>query len=76
MSCFFWGYALTQIIAGSLADLVDGKKFLPFTTFIWSILTFCTPQLFDFAYWSSHPILILVMVRVFTGVGQGNPNFK
>lgn len=71
MSCFFWGYAITQVIAGSLADLVGGERILPFTTIIWSVLTLFTPQLFDIAYWSGHPLLILVLVRVFTGVGQG-----
>uniref|UniRef100_A0A915ELH3 Major facilitator superfamily (MFS) profile domain-containing protein n=1 Tax=Ditylenchus dipsaci TaxID=166011 RepID=A0A915ELH3_9BILA len=71
MSCFFWGYAITQVIAGGIADLIGGEKILTYTTLIWSILTLFTPQLFDFAYWSGYPLFMLLLVRIFTGVGQG-----
>ncbi|KAI1705687.1 major facilitator superfamily domain-containing protein [Ditylenchus destructor] len=71
MSCFFWGYAITQVIAGGIADLIGGERILTFTTLIWSILTLFTPQLFDFAYWSGYPLAVLLLVRIFTGVGQG-----
>uniref|UniRef100_A0A914E910 Major facilitator superfamily (MFS) profile domain-containing protein n=1 Tax=Acrobeloides nanus TaxID=290746 RepID=A0A914E910_9BILA len=71
MSCFFWGYAITQVIAGSIADTHGGEKILAFTTLIWTTLTFFTPQLFDFAYWSGFPLPILLLVRIATGIGQG-----
>lgn len=71
MSCFFWGYAFTQVVAGGVADLIGGEKILPYTTILWSILTVLTPPLFNFAYWSGYPLFILLMVRIFTGVGQG-----
>ncbi|KAL7071083.1 hypothetical protein ACQ4LE_010076 [Meloidogyne hapla] len=71
LSCFFWGYAATQVVAGSIADFHSGERVLPFTTLVWSALTLFTPQLFDFAYWTNSPLLILVTIRVLTGVGQG-----
>uniref|UniRef100_A0A183BNM0 MFS domain-containing protein n=1 Tax=Globodera pallida TaxID=36090 RepID=A0A183BNM0_GLOPA len=71
LSCFFWGYAFTQLIAGSVADLVGGENILPISTLIWSLLTLLTPQLFDIAYWTNSPLLTLLFVRIFTGVGQG-----
>ncbi|KAL3098598.1 hypothetical protein niasHT_022834 [Heterodera trifolii] len=71
LSCFFWGYAFTQLIAGSCADLVGGERILPVSTLVWSLLTLCTPQLFDIAYWTNSPLLVLLFVRVSTGVGQG-----
>ena len=71
MSCFFWGYAVTQVFAGNFADRVGGEKILANTTLTWSLLTLLTPQLFDLAYLTSSPLLMLVLVRVLTGVGQG-----
>ncbi|CEF68442.1 Solute carrier family 17 member 9 [Strongyloides ratti] len=72
MSCFFWGYALTQVGAGKCADRYGGEKILSFTTLIWIFLTFFTPQLFDIAYFLPFYSLFFVLcVRVFTGVGQG-----
>uniref|UniRef100_A0A915ETL7 Flavin-containing monooxygenase n=1 Tax=Ditylenchus dipsaci TaxID=166011 RepID=A0A915ETL7_9BILA len=71
MSCFFWGYAITQVVAGGIADLIGREKILTYTTLIWSILTLFTPQLFDIAYWSGFPLFMLLLVRIFTGVCQG-----
>lgn len=73
MSCFFWGYTITQILAGTIADKHGGEKILSATTLSWSVLTLFTPQLFDFAYWTNSPLLFLLLVRVATGVGQGEP---
>jgi MFS family permease len=71
MSCFFWGYTITQIIAGRVADQYGGERILNITTLSWSLLTLFTPQLFDFAYWSGYPLFFLLLMRVATGVGQG-----
>ncbi|CAI4230740.1 unnamed protein product [Auanema sp. JU1783] len=71
LSCFFWGYALTQIFAGSFADGIGGEKILPYNTLCWTLLTFFTPQLFEFAYWSGIPVMFIVLIRVSTGIGQG-----
>ena len=54
-----------------MADLVGGERVLTLTTSIWALLTLFTPQLFDFAYWSGYPLVVLLFVRIFTGVGQG-----
>nr|CAD2207265.1 unnamed protein product [Meloidogyne enterolobii] len=71
LSCFFWGYAATQVVAGNIADHYSGERVLPFTTLVWSALTLFTPQLFDFAYWTRSPLFILITIRVLTGIGQG-----
>ncbi|CAD6188165.1 unnamed protein product [Caenorhabditis auriculariae] len=70
LSCFFWGYALTQLFAGPMADSVGGENILPYSTLAWTILTFFTPQLFDFAVWTNQPLFFLLLVRVLTGIGQ------
>uniref|UniRef100_A0AC35TR20 MFS domain-containing protein n=1 Tax=Rhabditophanes sp. KR3021 TaxID=114890 RepID=A0AC35TR20_9BILA len=71
LSCFFWGYAFTQVIAGQLADKYGGERILSFTTLLWVTITFFTPQLFDLAYLTPFPLTGLLVVRVLTGVGQG-----
>uniref|UniRef100_A0A0N5BAB0 MFS domain-containing protein n=1 Tax=Strongyloides papillosus TaxID=174720 RepID=A0A0N5BAB0_STREA len=72
MSCFFWGYALTQVGAGKCADRYGGEKILSFTTLIWVFFTFFTPQLFDIAYFFPiYSLFFVLLVRVLTGVGQG-----
>ncbi|VDO70275.1 unnamed protein product [Haemonchus placei] len=79
LSCFFWGYAITQLIAGGIADTYGGENVLPITSLVWIVLTIFTPQLFDFAYWSGFPLIILLLTRILTGIGQeqafpkGNP---
>lgn len=89
MSCFFWGYTITQIVAGSIADRIGGERILNITTLTWSILTFLTPQLIGnlirppigvvvlaFSYWSGYPLFFLLLLRVATGIGQGNNECK
>ncbi|VDL74759.1 unnamed protein product [Nippostrongylus brasiliensis] len=70
LSCFFWGYALTQLVAGGFADTFGGENILPISSLAWIVLTFFTPQLFDFAYWSGMPLLVLLLTRILTGIGQ------
>ncbi|KAH7731352.1 CBN-VNUT-1 protein [Aphelenchoides avenae] len=69
MSCFFWGYAITQILAGGFADRHGGERILSVTTLIWATLTMFTPQLFDFAYWCGSPLFVLLLTRILTGSG-------
>nr|CAD2201181.1 unnamed protein product [Meloidogyne enterolobii] len=40
LSCFFWGYAATQVVAGNIADHYSGERVLPFTTLVWSCSNF------------------------------------
>uniref|UniRef100_A0A0K0DN16 MFS domain-containing protein n=1 Tax=Angiostrongylus cantonensis TaxID=6313 RepID=A0A0K0DN16_ANGCA len=70
LSCFFWGYALTQLFAGWIADIYGGENVLPISSLVWIILTFFTPQLLEFAYWSGFPLVILLLFRILSGVGQ------
>ncbi|VDM63476.1 unnamed protein product, partial [Angiostrongylus costaricensis] len=70
LSCFFWGYALTQLFAGWIADIYSGENVLPISSLVWIVLTFFTPQLFEFAYWSGFPLVILLLIRILSGVGQ------
>lgn len=71
LSSFFWGYACTQVVAGHLADRVGGEKVLRLCTLTWALLTFFTPQLFDFAYATRHPMFFIILIRTATGIGQG-----
>ncbi|MFH4978118.1 hypothetical protein AB6A40_004827 [Gnathostoma spinigerum] len=71
LSCFFWGYAFTQLFAGTIADTVGGERVLRTTTFVWTFFTFFTPQLFDFSMKTSHPLFFVLVVRIATGIGQG-----
>ncbi|KAK0418568.1 hypothetical protein QR680_013647 [Steinernema hermaphroditum] len=71
LSCFFYGYAITQLFAGAIADKYGGEKVLRISTIWWIIFTFFIPQLFDFAYWSGSPLTVLLFVRIMYGIGQG-----
>ncbi|CAJ0580691.1 unnamed protein product, partial [Mesorhabditis spiculigera] len=71
LSCFFWGYAITQLVAGGFADAYGGEQILPHSSFIWICLTIFTPQIFDFAYWTGFPMIVLTIFRIFTGIAQG-----
>ncbi|KAJ8901650.1 hypothetical protein NDN08_003857 [Rhodosorus marinus] len=64
-SAFFWGYILTQIPGGYLADKYGGKKVLSFGVVAWSLMTFITPM----AASASLPILLLA--RALLGIGEG-----
>uniref|UniRef100_F1L8P4 Solute carrier family 17 member 9 n=1 Tax=Ascaris suum TaxID=6253 RepID=F1L8P4_ASCSU len=71
LSCFFWGYAFTQLFAGVIADRFSGERILRVTTLLWALLTFFTPQLFDLAYSTHSPLFFVIIVRIFIGIGQG-----
>ncbi|CAI5441656.1 unnamed protein product [Caenorhabditis angaria] len=70
LSCFFWGYALTQMFAGRLADKYGAENILPYSSLAWTMITFFTPTLFDFAYWTDYPLVVLLSVRILTGICQ------
>uniref|UniRef100_A0A0M3IRP1 MFS domain-containing protein n=1 Tax=Ascaris lumbricoides TaxID=6252 RepID=A0A0M3IRP1_ASCLU len=71
LSCFFWGYAFTQLFAGVIADRFSGERILRVATLLWALLTFFTPQLFDLAYSTHSPLFFVIIVRIFIGIGQG-----
>jgi len=64
-SSFFWGYLLTQVAGGILADKIGGKKVLGFGVIWWSLATCATP----FAAKLGLPYLFAA--RACMGVGEG-----
>ncbi|KAK3253291.1 major facilitator super transporter [Cymbomonas tetramitiformis] len=64
-SSFFWGYLLTQIAGGVLADKIGGKKVLGFGVIWWSVATAFTP----IAASMGTPALLLS--RACMGIGEG-----
>ncbi|KAJ4725619.1 Ascorbate transporter, chloroplastic [Melia azedarach] len=64
-SSFFWGYLLTQIAGGILADTVGGKSVLGFGVVWWSIATALTPIA------AKCGLPFLLVVRAFMGIGEG-----
>lgn len=64
-SAFFWGYVLTQIPGGYLADKYGGKHVLAAGVIMWSIMTLLTPLA------ASTNIGLLLLVRALLGVGEG-----
>ncbi|XP_055713391.1 sialin [Phlebotomus papatasi] len=65
LGAFFYGYVLTQIPGGRLAETVGGKMIYGIGVLITAIFTFLTPIA---AYWS---LPALVIVRVIEGMGEG-----
>ncbi|CAN1282381.1 Sodium-dependent phosphate transport protein 1, chloroplastic [Linum perenne] len=63
-SSFFWGYLLTQIAGGILADTIGGKKVLGFGVVWWSIATVLTPIAAKLG------LPFLLVVRAFMGIGE------
>lgn len=64
-SAFFWGYVLTQIPGGYLADLYGGKQVLAAGVITWSAMTLLTPLA------ASSNIGLLLLVRASLGFGEG-----
>lgn len=64
-SAFFWGYVLTQIPGGYLADLYGGKHVLAAGVITWSAMTLLTPVA------ASSSIGLLLLARALLGFGEG-----
>lgn len=65
LGAFFYGYVLTQVPGGRLAELYGGKRIYGYGVLITAIFTFLTP----IAAQLNLPALIIV--RIATGVGEG-----
>ena len=65
LSAFFYGYALTQLLGGRLADRVGGKPVLLFGVLAWSLATFVTPEA------AAAGVAPLLIARVTLGDGEG-----
>lgn len=65
LCCFFWGYALTQVLGGYLGDLWGGAKVMLGSALGWSLLTLYTPEA---TRWN---LATLLVVRILLGAFQG-----
>lgn len=64
-SSFLWGYLLSAIPGGALADRYGGKTILAWGVAIWSLASLLTP-------WASrHSVGMLLAVRALFGVAEG-----
>ncbi len=65
LSCFYFGYLLTQFLGGYLADRYGGKVVLGIGVIWWSLFTLVTP-------WAAAlGLAALVSARVLMGMGEG-----
>jgi ACS family sodium-dependent inorganic phosphate cotransporter len=64
LSAFFWGYLLTQLLGGVVADRIGGKWALATGVAIWSLATFLTPP-------ATAAFSLLLAMRVLLGLGEG-----
>jgi len=69
MSTFFFGYIITQIAGGILADRYGGDRMLFYSAFVWSICTFLIPVIGD-VFHMPYTMGIIVL-RALSGVAQG-----
>ena len=65
-SSFLWGYALTPLIGGVLADRYGGKIVLGFGIAVWSLATLVTPFVA-----TSGSLGALLAARAVMGLGEG-----
>lgn len=65
LSCFYFGYMVTQFLGGALADRFGGKLILAIGVIWWSVFTILTPPA------AALGLAVLVMVRVMMGMGEG-----
>ncbi len=63
LSAFFWGFCISPLPAGWLADRVGGKKVLSFGVASWSLCTILTPLVPGFAGF--------IAIRALLGLGEG-----
>jgi len=64
LSAFFWGYVVSQLLGGWMADRFGGKLILAIGVATWSLATFLTPP-------ASASFSTLLLVRVLLGIGEG-----
>lgn len=65
LGSFFYGYVLTQVPGGRMAELVGGKRIYGYGVLITAIFTMLTPLA---AHWN---LPFLVLVRILEGMGEG-----
>ncbi|KAH8319216.1 hypothetical protein KR074_002401 [Drosophila pseudoananassae] len=65
LGSFFYGYVITQVPGGRMAELYGGKRIYGYGVLITAIFTLLTPLA---AHWD---LPLLVLVRVLEGMGEG-----
>lgn len=65
LGSFFWGYILTELPGGRLAELIGGRRVFGHSMLWASLLTFITPFSAKFSY------VALIVVRVLLGFMLG-----
>ncbi|KAG0361308.1 hypothetical protein BGZ54_009147 [Gamsiella multidivaricata] len=65
LASFFFGYILTPIMGGALADRYGGKSVLAIGALAWSVFTLLTPVA------SGSGLFWIVLVRIALGLGEG-----
>ncbi len=65
LSAFFWGYLLTQLAGGWMADRFGGRRVLGAGVAIWSLATLLTPAAASISF------AILFAIRIVLGLGEG-----
>ncbi|KAI0987678.1 hypothetical protein GJ496_005280 [Pomphorhynchus laevis] len=71
LSSFFWGYSITQVIGGILADHYGGYIIISISTIGWAALTCLLPLLMKQLKYIINPFYVLVLCRILTGCFQG-----
>lgn len=65
LGSFFYGYVLTQIPGGRLAETLGGKLIYGIGVLLTAIFTLLTP------YAAHHSLPVLIIVRIFEGMAEG-----
>lgn len=71
LSSFFWGYTLTQVLGGYLADLYGGEKIIFISAIGWSTITFLMPNIINVPKTWNYSIHFIVFIRILNGAFQG-----
>ncbi|XP_074592423.1 putative anion transporter 2, chloroplastic [Curcuma longa] len=64
-SSFLWGYLISSIAGGALADRYGGKRVMACGAAIWSLATFLTP------WAANHSTAMLLAIRALFGLAEG-----
>ncbi|URE11349.1 Sugar transporter [Musa troglodytarum] len=64
-SSFLWGYLISSVAGGALADRYGGKRVMACGAAVWSLATFLTP------WAANHSTAMLLAVRALFGLAEG-----
>ena len=74
MSVFFWGYATTQVLGGSAADLFGGDNTIVLSSLLWGSICFLTPFFTYLSFAGFGPeaaFYTIIILRILMGMTQG-----